>query len=616
MAKMPKRTIRESVVHFFVTLYQIGKIAYDASPLYLFATITIRVLQSVMPVISAYIVKLIFDRLGAIMSGTGTTTYHFQQDILPIVLAFGVVLVISQSLLALDTYVNEEMGRHLQLHTGQLLYRRLLMFQGMQYFESPQFHDTFRQASQQIQWTPTQLVREASGFIGSCLTLISFFGVVLVFSPILSLVLIIATVPSFLAQLRFRRKRFDLSWENSPKERKAWYYGSILSSTNYAKEMRLFNLGEYILDRYITTTKENHQNRRELNQDELRVNTGLNVFNAVIMVGSYLYVIAQAFTQTITLGDVTLFIEAVRTVQLHLNGLSWTVVSLSERALFFSHYQTLMELPLELAQYEPMQDVPPLQHQIELRNLSFRYTEQAGFVLKNVNLTIRKGESLALVGLNGAGKTTLVKLLARFYDPTEGAILWDGIDIRHFKPECLRQHLGAVLQDFIQYELSVRENIGFGNIEYINDTPHIQSIAQQIGVDSFIQDLPQGYETILSRWLFDKDEDGTDLSGGQWQKIAIARTYLRNVEVLLLDEPTAALDAEAEHDIYERFAEIAHNRATLLISHRFSTVRMADRIAVIEDGCIQEYGTHQELIALNGTYARLYGLQAAQYHRD
>ena len=204
-------------------------------------------------------------------------------------------------------------------------------------------------------------------------------------------------------------------------------------------------------------------------------------------------------------------------------------------------------------------------------------------------------------------------MLARFYDPTEGQILWDGVDIRHFTPDSLRERLGAVFQDFVKYDLTARENIGLGDVQYIEDIERIQSTAQQVGVDDFITALPQGYETILSRWLVDKDDDGTDLSGGQWQKVAISRTYLRNVDVLMLDEPTSALDAEAEYDIYQRFADISKNRATVLISHRFSTVRMADKIAVIDDGTIQEYGTHLELLDKGGTYARLYGLQAQQY---
>lgn len=605
-----ERSTREAVNHFFTSLIQIAKIGYAAAPRILVVTVAIRIFQSVLPVIQAYVFKLIFDRLGAVLGGE--STFGFQQDILPFVTIFGAILLITQSLNALNSYLQAEMGRRLQIYMSELVYSHLLSLKGMHFFESPSFHDTLRQA-QRLDWMPSQFISQASSIFSSILTLISFFGIVTVFSPVLAAILVFATVPSFLSQLRFRRRRFDISWENSPKERKAWYLGSILRETQYAREVRLFNLGDYVLKQFIDTTKEVHHEQRKLNLEELYINTGLNILRAVVTVATYLFVIGQAFEQTITIGDVTLYIEAVRSIQGQLNSITWSIVNLSERALFFTHYENLMNTKTTLAQFEPVREVPPLQHELELRAVSFRYTDDSEYVLKDINLVIRKDESLALVGLNGAGKTTLVKLLARFYDPTDGQILWDGVDIRHFTPDSLRERLGAVFQDFVKYDLTARENIGLGDIRYIDDTERIQATAQQVGVDDFITTLPQGYETILSRWLVDKDDDGTDLSGGQWQKVAISRTYLRNVDVLMLDEPTSALDAEAEYDIYERFADISKNRATVLISHRFSTVRMADKIAVIEDGTIQEYGTHYELLDKGGTYARLYGLQAQQY---
>lgn len=602
---------REALTHFFSSLYKIAQIGYNAAPGILLVTLLIRVIQAIMPVISAYIFKLIFDQLGLLLEGN--QSFVFEQDLLPEILLFGFVLLISQTLIAFDTYINEEMGRRMEIYMTHVVYTHLLSLKGMHYFESPSFHDTLRQA-QQINWMPTQFIRQVSSIFGSLLTLLSFFGIVMVFSPLLAFILVIATAPSFLAQLRFRRKRFDMSWDNSPKERKAWYLGMILSQTNYAREVRLFNLGDYILNQFIKARKEVHQEQRALHREELQVNTVLYILGAIITVGTYLFVISNAFAQQITIGDVTLYIESVRNIQTQLGSLSWSLVSLSERTLFFSHYENLMSTKSTLEQLEPLQNAPPLQHELELRAVSFRYNDEADYVLQDINLVIRKDESLALVGLNGAGKTTLVKLLARFYDPTEGQVLWDGVDIRHFTPDSMRERMGAVFQDFMRFDLTARENIGLGDVQYIDDLDRIRQTAQQVGVDEFIQSLPLSYETVLSRWLVEKDDEGTDLSGGQWQKVAISRTYIRDVDVLMLDEPTSALDAEAEYDIYQRFADISENRATVLISHRFSTVKMADKIAVIEDGCIIEYGTHIELLDLDGTYARLYSLQAQQYN--
>ena len=328
--------------------------------------------------------------------------------------------------------------------------------------------------------------------------------------------------------------------------------------------------------------------------------------------GALVVVVLQAFAGRISLGDVTLYISALASVQRALSGLISSFTDLNENVLFFTHYTDLLALPPLIPIANPTRPVPPLKRGIELRNVSFRYSEQHPYVLKDINLLLPNGKCLALVGLNGAGKTTLVKLLARLYDPSAGQILWDGIDIREFDPKELRQHMGAIFQDFVRYDLSAEENIGLGNIDEINNLPRIQKAAQEVGVHQMIEEMPLGYKTILSRWLVEEGT-GVDLSGGQWQKIAIARMFMREADFLILDEPTASLDAQAEYEIYSHFLNLIRGRTSMLISHRFSTVRIADVIAVLEDGKIVECGTHEELVTNGNTYAKLYTMQASQY---
>lgn len=332
----------------------------------------------------------------------------------------------------------------------------------------------------------------------------------------------------------------------------------------------------------------------------------------LVSTGTFVGVVIQAFTHRLSLGDVTLYSNAVRGMQSALTSIAYAIASLYEHTLFFTTYKQVQMLPQPIPIQNPTRSISRLVHGLEFRQVSFRYSEEHPWVLKNVNLFVPAGQCLAVVGLNGAGKTTLMKLLTRLYDPTEGDILWDGVDIREFDPEVLRDHIGAIFQDFGRYSLTAQQNIGLGAVKYLEDMSRIRQAAERAGIDARLEALPRKYQTMLSR-EFGKNGEGVELSGGEWQKVAAARLFMREADLLILDEPTAALDAQAEYEIYDHFSQLVNDRTSLLVSHRFSTVRMADIIAVLENGRFIEYGSHDELIHQAGRYAQLYKLQAEQY---
>jgi ATP-binding cassette subfamily B protein len=424
--------------------------------------------------------------------------------------------------------------------------------------------------------------------------------------------LLLANLPRLIQQLNFGEQRVMLRRNMNPKERMSFYFSHLLSSIYFAKEIRLFNIGSYFLEHYLKLKQamNNEQHKQEFR--EARANLGLSLLSTLVNTGTFAFVIYQAYVGQISIGDVMLYTAALGSIGGAIESIIQIFASINEQVLFFQHYAEFQNLKPDLSIANPPTPVPHLKERIELKGVSFRYTDDAPYILKHINLHIPAKRSLALVGLNGSGKTTLVKLLTRLYDPSEGQILWDGIDIREFDIDEYRQHIGAIFQDFVQYDLSARENIGLGDVKAVKNLVQIQNAAKKTRMHNFIHGLPEQYETILSRWLAEEGE-GVDLSGGQWQKIAISRMFMRESDFMILDEPTAALDAEAEYEIFSQFAALVENRTSLLISHRFSTVRMADNIAVLQNGEIIEYGSHADLIALDQRYKDLYSKQAMQY---
>ena len=478
------------------------------------------------------------------------------------------------------------------------------------YFEDSDFYDRLQNARREGGYKPVELINDTFLIVQNSITLISFALLMLRFSPWLVVVLLATSIPSFIAETRYSERGFRLLTRRAPETRQVNYLSRLLTEDTAAKEIKLFNLGGTLLDRYTTLFDKFFEEDKSLALRRATAGFGLGLIATLGFYGSYAWIVWYTVQGKISLGDMTLYLTIFRQGQSTFQSILAAVGNIYENNLFMANFFEFLCLePLMKITGQKRKLSLPLRGGIEFRDVGFRYPDSEEWALRGVNLSIRPGEKIALVGHNGAGKTTLIKLLSRLYDPTEGSILIDDIDIRDLDPLELQQRIGVIFQDFVRYHLPVRENIGFGQIDAMDDVERIAAAARKSGAQAVVEELPEGYETMLGRWF----HDGHELSLGQWQKVALARAFMRDAEILVLDEPTASVDARAEYEIFRNFKALTEGKMAILISHRFSTVRMADRIAVIQEGRIAELGTHDELLSRAGTYAELFSMQAEGY---
>ena len=494
-------------------------------------------------------------------------------------------------------------------HVNSLIIRKAIGLD-LRFFEDPVFYDTLQNARRQADTSALNIVNSTLQMAQQTITLVSLVILLVRFNPWLAVICFVSAIPSFLSQSHYAERAFRAVTRRAPEARLLNYLEMLLTGIESVKEIKLFGLGEPLLGRYRELFTRFYLEDRTIAQRRTVAGLGWGLLSTLAYYGSYAWIVLRTVAGLITLGDMTMYLVIFRQSQSSVRSFLDSLNRLYESNLFLDNLVDFLELqPLLVTCANPLPAPEPIRQGIEFRHVSFRYPGCETDVLRDINLTIHLGERIALVGLNGAGKTTLVKLLTRLYDPTEGQVLLDGVDLREYDLTSLHQRFGVIFQDFVRYQFTVRENIGFGQVDALDDSARIANAADCGGAGPLIRSLPQGYETMLGRrW-----EKGQELSGGQWQKIALARAFMRKAEVLVLDEPTSALDAQAEYDVFQRFGQLMEGRIAVLISHRFSTVRMADRIVVISDGKIVELGSHAELMQLDGAYARLFNLQAQGY---
>jgi ATP-binding cassette subfamily B protein len=476
-------------------------------------------------------------------------------------------------------------------------------------FEDSEFYDKLTRARREASSRPLSLVNRTFGLAQNMISLLSYGLLLVQFSPWAVLILVLAGLPVFVAETRFSGQAFKLFRWRSPETRMQIYLESVIAREDNVKEVKLFGLGPLLLERYRDIFRRLYTADRALAIRRDGWGFVLGLIGTVALYGAYAWIAFAAVVSRITLGQMTMYLMLFRQGQSAVSAILSAIGGMYEDNLYLSTLYEYLETPVGNTSGVKVSGPEP-HDGVRFENVSFTYPGATRAALVDIDLHIHPGESLALVGENGSGKTTLIKLLTRLYSPDRGRILLDGLDLAEWDENTLRQRIGVIFQDFSRYQFLVGENIGAGDVRHFDDQQRWEEAADKGMADSFVKDLPSGYDTQLGKWF----KDGHELSGGQWQKIALSRAFMRtDADILVLDEPTAAMDAGAEAKIFEHFRKLTKNRIAILISHRFSTVRMASQIVVIENGRVIERGTHEELMNLNGHYANLFSLQAAGY---
>jgi ATP-binding cassette subfamily B protein len=579
-------------------------IVWESAPSVVAAGLIFRLFASLLPMALLWITKLIIDRIVRAASTHQTVQPGFWWLVAA---EFGLAVlgtVLTRIIDYLDSLLADKYTRHVSIrvmkHAAEL---------DLLAYENPVFYDRLERA--RVQATDRLgMIQSIGRLVQQVATVVSLSISIMLFSPWLMLLLVAGVVPAFLGESHFAFLGYAKNFRQTPIRRQLDYLRVLGGSREAAKELKLFGLNEFLTARFTGLSDEIYAENVALSRRRLIAGSFLSLVGTMGYYSAYVFVIWRTLTGALSIGTLYFLSGAILQASSNIQQIFSTLSGIADQALFLTDLLAFFEMqPTIRSKPNALAAPRPILRGFEFRDVSFRYPGSPRMILDRMNFRLRPGERVALIGENGQGKTTVVKLITRLYDPSEGQILLDGVDLREYSLEDLYREIGVIFQDFMRYEMTARENIAVGRVEELNNLAVLRTAARKSMADNVIARLPGGYDQMLGG----RFEGGLDLSGGEWQKVALARAYLRDAQLLILDEPTAALDARSEFEVFHRFAELTIGKMALFISHRFSTVRMADRIVVLENGRIAEEGSHDQLAGRGGRYAEMFEMQAASY---
>jgi ATP-binding cassette subfamily B protein len=583
------------------------KLVWNSSPGWTLTNIVMSTLRSVFPLMLIWLLKVVIDDIT--QAAKAVSFAHTINIVWPI-LAVAIIWFLDEASSDFSNYVRKKQAMKLEVYMYGLLHSKAIKLDLIN-FERPEYFDCLARASREAPWRPNSILNNLVSMLRGVLSLVLMAGLILTLQWMLVVLLLVANIPGIWLRLYYADILYNFQRQQTPEARKSAYFNWLLTGDRPSRELRLFGLGNY----FISLFRKSFLKQKEEEINILRRRTLIefisNFFKASALLISLLFIAHQTISGKLSLGQMAMFLLAFRQGMIYIKDLFSSVAGLYEDSLFIGDTFEFLNLKENITAAEPMIVPHPLKKKIVVDNLSFSYPGNNFKTISNVSFEIKKGEIIALVGPNGAGKSTLVRLLSRLYDCDSGKIKYDDTDIRNIDPEEYRKHFSVVFQDFMLYNLTAGENIRMGNIDEKNPESRIKASAETTGINDLIDNLQNGYETVIGN-LFD---DSRELSWGEWQKIALARALFRDAPVLILDEPSSALDADTEYEIFSRFREIVKGRTSILISHRFTNVSLADRIIVLNKGEVAETGTHDELMEKGGIYYTMFTKQSSRFNK-